>query len=799
MRSVTPALLRLTPSPSRFLNEAIAFSLAVTLVSCFVQGALGNDNVPDGRYFTARVLPILEQHCFECHSHAADESSGGLVLDSLAAMKVGGSRGSVLPVAAAGSKSKVGEPLIASNSLLIRAVEYEDTDVQMPPDGKLSESQIEVLRRWIKGGANVPETFVGTVAAKPERIADQAKEHWAYQSIPSHSALLSQLYRQSENADSHPVDRAVQIAQTKRSVRASPPADLRTLTNRLYFDLTGLPPDGQQFALADEIDQSQVPAERDAYLDNLIDRLLASSSFGERFARHWMDVARYADNKGYVFREDREYAEAYRYRDWLIAAFNQDMPLDRFIKLQIAADLIPSASESDLPALGFLTLGRRFLNNKHDIIDDRIDVVSRGLMGMTIACARCHDHKYDPISQADYYALYGVFDNSSEPGGAPWPHRLAENEKLRDAFVFVRGVAGRRGDKVPRRFVSFLSEGTDDVFKNGSGRQELAERLASADNPLTARVMANRIWMHLMGRPLVETPSDFGLRSERPEMDVLLDLLASKLIDADWSLKELVRYIVNSRTYQQSSVFDEQFATADPENRTYWRSNRRRRDFESLRDSLLAVSGQLDSDVGGQSEKIETRDFSHRRTLYAYIDRQNLPGVFRTFDLASPDAHSPRRSQTSVPQQGLYLLNSDFMASIAQTIAVEIDGSVGSHDTRGKILTAFQRILGRQPDMHEVIQAEALLATATTAGPTANLASWEYGYTKVDDSGAITGPFNPLPHFTGDAWQGGTKLPDPKIGWCMLSADGGHPGNDLSHAVVRRWRASKDGSVSISG
>lgn len=362
-----------------------------------------------------------------------------------------------------------------------------------------------------------------------------------------------------------------------------------------------------------------------------------------------------------------------------------------------AAKPLPVAD--DLPALGFLTLGRRFLNNQQDIIDDRLDVVARGLMGMTLTCARCHDHKYDPVTQADYYALFGVFLNTDEPGGEPWPHRLVDSNERRESFILIRGSPSNRGPQVAPRFVSFLA--TDEKpFSQGSGRLEMAAHIVSPQNPLTARVMANRVWLQLTGSSLVESPSDFGLRCGVPKQRRLLDHLASILIDSGWSLKHLMRAIVTSRVYQQASWHRADAYTIDPENSLYWKMNRRRLDFEALRDTLLARVGELNQEMLGKSTPITTAPFSRRRTVYAYIDRQNLPQLFRTFDVASPDTHSPQRAQTSVPQQGLYLLNSDFLDQLARQLASRAEALSSQPSEQSAWM--FQQVLCRVPAHQEL-------------------------------------------------------------------------------------------------
>lgn len=760
------------------------------LTVIWVQPVCGQDAV-----FENAVLPILKAECFECHSHAHGESSGGLMLDSLAGMQAGGSRGSSL--------STSGAP-----SLLLQAIQYNDDELQMPPSGKLSQAKIEILRNWLAGGAQVPESFVGQ-ARESQRIDPLA--HWAYQPLMGRQAAAP-----SSTLAQNPIDQIVGQGLEQQNIPASKRASPSTLLRRLSYDLIGLPPtfgemQAARMAAGDEQGGEQFAADQ-------IERLLASPHFGERWARHWMDVSRYADNKGYVFQEDREYPEAYKYRDWLIAAFNNDMPYDRFVKMQLAADLMPDRAASDIAALGFLTLGRRFLNNPHDIIDDRIDVTARGLMGMTLACARCHDHKYDPVTQKDYYALYGIFQNTQEPGGEPWPHRLAEADKLRDAFVLVRGQAGNRGDKVPRRFVSFLSS-DNRTFESSSGRAELASRIVAADNPLTARVLANRVWMHLMGDSLVDSPSDFGIRCPEPVQRELLDSLAAYLIDQGWSIKRLIRLIVSSETYSQESLRRPEVEPLDPENKYYSRMNRKRQDFESLRDTWLAVTGNLNTRLAGSSEKIDAPPYSHRRTLYAYIDRQNLPSIFRTFDMASPDTHSARRAETSVPQQGLYMLNSGFIAELAGGLSKQLQRDVPEPDQpeldqpgkqardsqtqdpghAQRINWVFRQVLAREPQADELAAASKLVREFASPSPATLKARWICGYGDYDAEAGRLVSFQGLPHYTGTAWQGGADLPDKQLGWCVLNASGGHPGNDLAHSVVRRWIAPEDGLLFISG
>jgi hypothetical protein len=443
--------------------------------------------------------------------------------------------------------------------------------------------------------------------------------------------------------------------------------------------------------------------------------------------------------------------------------------------------------------MGFLTLGRRFLNNVHDIIDDRIDVVTRGLQGLTVQCARCHDHKFDPIPARDYYSLYGIFASSTEPKDLPMIAEPAESsgylefqkklnelesavtafkkenqkeldakrrdvvDKLRalqkkvDGFkasspdappramvltdapkamepvVFLRGNPGNRGPKVPRQFLEVASLSPRIPFKEGSGRLELAEAIASRENPLTARVFVNRVWIQYFGKGLVTSPSDFGVRTEPPSHPELLDYLAARFMDEGWSIKSLHRTIVLSSTYRQSSADNAKAKAADPENRLLARMPRRRLDFEATRDAILAACGTLDPHVGGRPVEIVGPKTSTRRTLYGFVDRQNLPGLFRTFDFASPDISSPQRFETTVPQQALFLLNSPFLLEQAKALLKRPE-IVGAKDEHAKIRALYRVIFARNADDDELQLGESFVRTAIDEAGRTQLSAWErYG------------------------------------------------------------------------
>ncbi len=720
-------------------------------------------------FFETRIRPVLIEKCFKCHG--GDKVSSELRVDSRDALLKGGEYGqpSIVP----------GKP---EESLLIDAIDPQNEDIEMPPGEKLSARVVEDFRTWIRNGAVWPKA-PGSGPLDPAFVAEG---HWAFRPIKRPVPPTVQ----NTEWVSNEVDQFVLAKQEAVGLAPSPRADRATLIRRLSFDLLGLPPtyDEVQAFVADE--------SSDAW-PRLVDQYLASPEYGERWGRHWLDVARYADTKGYVFTADRSYPFAYAYRDWVIRSLNEDLPYDDFLIRQIAADWLTcdgKLPQSELAAMGFLTLGRRFLNNRHDIIDDRIDVLTRGTMALTVTCTRCHDHKYDPISQADYYALYGVFASSREPEKPDGAMPLLEADKPFNPYVFLRGQPGNRGPQVKRQFLEVLAGPDQKPFEKGSGRLELAQSIASADNPLTARVMVNRIWRQHFHASMVTTPSDFGLRCDPPTHPELLDWLAADLIENNWSIKSLHRNILLSATWQQSSVDDPAKRASDSENRLLWRMNRGRLELEPMRDSILAVSGTLDPAMTGTSVDIVKTPTTPRRTVYGFIDRQNLPALFRTFDFAIPDTHSPGRFKTSVPQQTLYLRNSPF---VRNQIAALVK-SLPDDSPTIRIRDLFRRVLSRDPSADEVQQCEQFLQqppdSAIPDGPLA----WSYGYGHFDNEAGRLASFTPLPHFTGDSWQGGAKLPDPKLGWVFLRANSGHPG-DAEHAAVLRWTAPRSLTLRLSG
>jgi hypothetical protein len=880
-------------------------------------------------FFEKNIRPVLAGSCYKCHSAAAkakQKLAANLCLDSWTGIAHGGQSGVAVVVRGAPDKS-----------LLIKAIRYKYTgdyeDQNMPPKpqdgggGKLSDETISRFESWVEMGAPYPEEAREGLAAPAE------KSHWAFQAPKWVAVPKVKDAARVQN----PVDAFVISTLENSGLKLSSPADKRTLLRRATLDLTGLPP---------------TPAEVEEFLRDsspgafgkVVDRLLASPRYGERWGRHWLDVARYSDTKGYVFEEERRYPYAYTYRDWVIQAFNSDLPFDQFLIQQIAADKLDLGSDNGaLAALGFLTLGRRFLNNPPDIIDDRLDVIGRGTMGLTIGCARCHDHKFDPIPTSDYYSLYGVLDSSVEPkelpllrpaastsaalafekelksrqaaveaykneqgrvileaagkptaiaeyllgarntvidGGdgkddlihhllvryramlasagprhavfGPWhvygalpeadfaarsaqaTHELfaaagpgrksefntliaqafvdkppasmrevaqrygvvlgrvagtqkratSEEESLRlalygeqgplavaaaeyamllkreardkltglqkeadgwiadspnaparamalvdasnphDSPVHLRGNAANLGQVVPRHFLTVLSRGVPQPLTEGSGRLQLARAIADRDNPLTARVWVNRVWLYHFGKGIVRTPSDFGTRCDPPTHPELLDWLALRFMDDGWSVKKLQRLILLSATYQQSSMDNAAARNIDPENLLLWRMNRQRLDFEATRDSLLAVVGELDETRGGRAGNLADTAY-RRRTIYGAIDRQNLPSVFRVFDFASPDATSPQRFTTTTPQQALYFMNSPFALRQARALAARPE--MQQADPQARIARFYRTLFAREASPDEIsagvkyLKAEAAAAT----GGAKQLSPWE--------------------------------------------------------------------------
>jgi hypothetical protein len=870
------------------------------------------DSTAGIEFFEQRIRPVLVANCYECHSGATPK--GKLSIDTRDGIRRGGETGPAVV------------PGHVKESLMIQAVRHDG--LEMPPDKpRLPLDVVADLEKWVAMGA--PDPREGKAIEKPRTAMtlDEAKSHWSFQPIaaPPLPAVKNVTWPKND------IDRFVLAKLEEAGLEPSPPADPRMLARRAYFDLIGLPP---PFEALEKFAADSKPAA----FAQLLDDLLARPEYGQRWARHWLDVARYADTTEQSVDGERRIPFAHTYRDYVIDAFNSDKPFNLFAVEQIAADRLPAEQKPDLRALGFLTVGRRFLGNAEApalVIDDRIDVISRGLLGLTVSCARCHDHKFDAIPTADYYSLFGIMANAQEPMDLPETSALAENDaikkyraeradifkkyeeqvdrcvektnrrlrematdylryavetshnhrttegfapldtprgllllggtkrwqallakcserdepffklwhqlialpregfaerakpilddvqahpgdyhplivvafkgkspgsmleaadiygqaigeafnsdapeakavaalitgpdspipvnrdeirddfthfatefqlvlrpdgeaagalrekltsleagapieramavrsapKLVDPQVHIRGDSRQLGLAVPRRFLQALAR-VDSRQYADDGRLELAEAVASDKNPLTARVIVNRVWHHHFGQGLVATPDNFGAMGDRPSHPELLDHLASWFIEHGWSLKALHRYILASATWQQSGAANVAAAEKDPLNRLLWRMTPRRLEFEPMRDSLLAVARRLDTHLGGRSAPLD--DGNTRRAIYGYTDRFRIPALLRNFDAANPDISTSRRPETINPLQALYFMNSPFLRAQAEAVLHQPDVTA-TKSADDRITALYRRILSRNPDVDEATLAKNYLGPA---------------------------------------------------------------------------------------
>ena len=679
--------------------------------------------------FENKIRPLLAGTCFRCHG--GEKTEAGLRVDSREGLLRGGDTGPAIV------------PGDTKRSLLLHALAYGEESPQMPPEGKLADNVIADFTAWVVNGAPWPESAP---------VADKsfAASHWAFQPVKNIEPP-----RDASGWSEHPVDRF--IAARRQSERLQPvvQADKRTLLRRLTFDLVGLPPTPDELAdfLADD---------RPEAWESAIERLLASPHYGERWGRHWMDVARYADTAG--DNADYPVPEARLYRDYIIDAFNNDKPFDQFVQEQIAGDLLavdgpPEKYAERVIATGYLALSRRYATAPFELwhltLEDTLDTIGSSILGMTLRCARCHDHKFDPITTEDYYALYGFFASTrfpyagseeaqskekqrtgfvplipaaeaapqlaayeaeiarleaefkqaeeakveekqikrlrvqlrtlkkrGQPEGLATAYAVANAQPV-DVPVQIRGEPGQPGKVVPRGVPKILQTGEPlEIPAGQSGRRELANWLTAAENPLTARVIVNRIWQQHFGRGLVATPSNFGLRGALPTHPELLDWLATRFVSDGWSIKSLHRLLLTSKTYKLASSDDSANAAIDPANQFYWRFNRRRLDAESLRDALLAVSGQLDTSRPGEHPFPPYKEWnwtqhspfkvlypSSHRSVYLMTPRIQRHPYLALFDGPDTNHSTDVRTSATVPLQALYLMNSPFVTEQAQAFA----------------------------------------------------------------------------------------------------------------------------------
>ncbi|MEZ6059383.1 MAG: PSD1 and planctomycete cytochrome C domain-containing protein [Planctomycetaceae bacterium] len=650
------------------------------------------------RFFESKIRPVLVEHCYQCHSAESETLQGGLRLDTKKSLRTGGDSGPAIDA---------DKP---ADSLLLSALRYDG--FEMPPDAKLPDSVIHDFEAWVAAGAFDPRTSDDSPAATSAKEIDieQGRQFWSFQP-PRRSTELDE----AKVADSARIDILVRRRLAEAGISPNASASREALIRRLSFDLIGLPPTFEQvreFAAED----SGITVEM------LVDRLLDSPRYGERWARVWMDVARFAEDQAHIVGDNKAlfYPNAWLYRDWVINSLNDDMPYDRFVSLQLAADLIAADDSESQAALGFIGLGPKYYNRGDpevmaEELEDRVDVVARGLQGLTVACARCHDHKYDPIPTEDYYALAGIFagtdmfnkamdgKEANDDGTAKDPGEamhVVRDGKPQDLNVMIRGNVNNKGDVVPRGFLTVAFPGDRRTFEGDSGRTGLAEAITDPANPLTARVIVNRIWRQYFGRGIVGTPSNFGQLGEPPTHPELLDDLAFRFMQNGWSLKWLHRQIVLSQTYQKSSDISDAALQSDAQNALLWRIPRRRLSVEAWRDAVLQVTGRLDETIGGTSVRADDPEAT-RRTVYSEISRFQLNPLLARFDFPDANVHAAKRVETNTPLQKLFLLNSPFMQKQAEVFAERIRQRAGDANAAAFVDAAFELALQRQPDTEE--------------------------------------------------------------------------------------------------
>ncbi len=697
-------------------------------------------------FFETKIRPVLVEQCYKCHSEEAAKEKklkGGFKLDTRTGLLSGGETGAAMV------------PGKVAAGTLLSSLKYEG-ELKMPPKGKLPDAVIKDFEKWIADGAVDPRT--GEIAKAVGIDIEKGKQFWSF--VPPKEPVVP--VSREPKASVTPIDAFISAKWTEKGLKPVAQADKRTLIRRAYYDLTGLPPS------AEAVDTFLADKSPDAFA-KVIDTLLASPQYGEKWARHWLDVARYAEDQAHTFGVKPK-TQAWRYRDWVIAAFNADMPYDQFVKLQIAGDMMsdaPGDAFTKFAGLGFLGLGAEYYKNTArdqaiaEELDDRVDTLTRGFMGITVACARCHDHKFDPIPTKDYYSIAGIYmgTNMSDAAlGSPaelkayqtaqadlkkaddtfkkmqtelrakkdsWPVRVAKLLAMKDAAensakikkdmpaapsvahvisgngpgmkIYIRGNPATKGEDAPKGFLQVLPSPTP----SGANytRLDLANAVASKDNPLTARVIVNRVWAWHFGRGLVNTPSNFGKLGDKPSHPELLDWLAVNFVKNGWSMKWLHKQIMTATTYQFESKPDLENDKIDAANVYLWRGTRKRLEIEDWRDSLLAVSGNLDPKAGGPTFNLNDAN-AKRRTVYARVSRHELDGLLRLFDFPDANVTADKRTVTTVPQQQLFALNSAFMVSQAQAFAKRVE-TMGTTD-EARVTAAYRVAYGRVPEKAEL-------------------------------------------------------------------------------------------------
>ncbi len=731
---------------------------------------------PDGlTVFEKIVRPALADNCYACHSSKAAKPASGLLLDSKAGMLKGGNSG--VPAMVPGKPEE---------SVIVMAVRGNG-NLKMPPGKKLESYQIDGIVEWIKLGAPDPRGDSGAAPVVSSYDWEKVRQHWAFQPV--------------KDPGGPGIDAFIKAKLDEHKLVQQPRASKLALIRRATYDLTGLPPS------PDDVDAFVKDNSAKAF-EKAIDRLLASQAYGEKWGRHWLDVVRYADTSG--DNSDFPVPAMYRYRNWVIESFNADKPYNQFLRDQIAGDILADREnlaatnweewQQKIIATGYLANSRRFgsrIQEFHLTIDDTIDNLGKGILGLTVGCARCHDHKFDPIPTADYYALFGIFKSTNYPhaGTEIYPHtygfvalnpeqaeqlnslqtelsgldnriedmkanrikfatpeekKKAEQQaherlfvlhkdypkiakayavtegKPVDGRIMVRGEPQTLGPSVPRGFLTILGGQKVPPEEKGSGRLELAQWITDGKNPLTARVMVNRIWQWHFGQGIVATPDDFGARGERPSHPELLDYLASRFVEGGWSVKKMHRLIMLSHAYQTASGDNPQNALKDPKNAYLWKFNRRRLDAEEIRDSLLVVSGKLDPAPGGEQpfapepqwKYTQHRPFigadetfaTNKRSVYLMQQRIRRQPFLDLFDGADTNAETGTRPVTTTALQALYTMNDSFFHAQAAALAKRVNSAAQSDVER--LRYAFHVLYGRAPAGDEVRDMRKFLAEA---------------------------------------------------------------------------------------
>ncbi|MEZ6143135.1 MAG: PSD1 and planctomycete cytochrome C domain-containing protein [Zavarzinella sp.] len=720
-------------------------------------------------FFEAKIRPMLAKYCYSCHSETANKKKGGLAVDTQAALLKGGESGPAIV------------PKSAEKSLLFQAITYHNKEMQMPPDGKLSDMVIADVRKWIEMGAPDPRGRTGTIPIQKSIDLVKGRQYWAYQ--PPMKQTLPKV-----NNGAWPrtdIDYFTLAKMEENHLKPVGDAANVTLVRRLYFTIIGLPPLQEDLATwVSKLDSTASLPAKQKVLGELVDSLLALPHYGEHWGRHWLDVARYGDSTGGD--DNNVHPHAWRYRDYVIDAFNADTPYDRFIVEQLAGDLLPAADKAEFArnviATGFLAIGVKLVGEEEgrkffaDMVDEQIDVTTKVFLATTVACARCHDHKLDPIPQADYYALAGIFRSTTthfgllhsqarqttplidlSGMGLPVLGKTISQDELQklkkarddaatlvddiyrrrrageqinqsvwlrsrtnrdrtdfayqaydskgnpkvlvmgiqdqelpvDTWINPRGEVDQRGAKVRRGVVQVLAKSGAHYLPstNSSGRLELAKWIASPNNPITARVMVNRIWHHVFGHGLVRSTDDFGVSGLPPTHPELLDYLALRFIENKWSVKAMIREMVLSHTWQLAASDLKENSAIDPDNQYYCRMSRKRLTAESIRDAMLVVSGNLkrerplgnflsgvgEGTIGRSVMEPEIRKIDpDYRSVYLPRVRNVLPEMLELFDAPDASLVAGVRDTTTSPLQGLYLMNSPFVSRQVEATAARI-------------------------------------------------------------------------------------------------------------------------------